>query len=41
MLLNPGTERVLATPQGADYEPANFQAFLGSGLQAFRSGMPQ
>lgn len=41
VLLNPGTERVLATPQGADYEPANFQAFLGSGLQAFRSGMPQ
>jgi hypothetical protein len=26
---------VLATPQGADYEPANFVSYLESGLKAY------
>ena len=37
VLLDPATERVLAAPQGANYEPANFQAFLASGLQAYKA----
>jgi hypothetical protein len=29
------TGNVLATPQGANYEPANFASFLNNGLQAY------
>ncbi|MGI4870587.1 MAG: cytochrome c biogenesis protein CcdA [Janthinobacterium lividum] len=32
VLLDPETERVLAKPQGANYDPANFRAFLQQGL---------
>lgn len=34
VLLDPATERVLALAQGANYDPANFRAFLESGLAA-------
>ena len=34
VLLDPATERVLATPQGANYDPDNFVRFLDSGLKA-------
>jgi thiol:disulfide interchange protein DsbD len=37
VLLDPATERVLATPQGANYDPTNFRAFLESGLGAYRA----
>ncbi|GAB3638453.1 hypothetical protein GCM10027422_40430 [Hymenobacter arcticus] len=36
--LDPATERVLATPQGANYDPDNFVRFLDSGLAALRAG---
>ncbi|RZL07519.1 MAG: thioredoxin family protein, partial [Hymenobacter sp.] len=36
--LDPTTERVLATPQGANYDPDNFVRFLDSGLAAMRAG---
>jgi thiol:disulfide interchange protein len=36
VLLDPRTETSLATPQGADYEIANYKMFLDSGLKAFR-----
>ncbi|WP_293741442.1 cytochrome c biogenesis protein CcdA [uncultured Pedobacter sp.] len=35
VLLNPKTEALLALPQGADYEIANYKKFLLSGLNAF------
>jgi len=34
VLLDPATQRVLAPAQGANYDPANFRAFLESGLAA-------
>jgi thiol:disulfide interchange protein DsbD len=37
VLLDPADERILTTPQGANYDPANFQAFLASGLQAYKA----
>ena len=36
--LDPATEKVLATPQGANYDPDNFVPFLDSGLAAYRAG---
>ncbi|AMR27890.1 disulfide bond formation protein DsbD [Hymenobacter psoromatis] len=36
--LDPATEKVLATPQGANYDPDNFVRFLDSGLAAMRAG---
>jgi len=36
--LDPTTEKVLATPQGANYDPDNFVRFLDSGLAAMRAG---
>ena len=36
VLLDPKTEAVLAQPQGADYEVANYKKFLESGLNAFK-----
>jgi len=36
--LDPTTEKVLATPQGANYDPDNFVRFLDSGLAALRAG---
>ncbi|MFD2286280.1 DUF255 domain-containing protein [Pedobacter petrophilus] len=35
VLLDPKTETLLGPPQGADYEIANYQMFLKTGLQAF------
>jgi len=35
VLLDPKTETLLAPPQGADYEVANYKKFLISGLNAF------
>lgn len=35
VLLDPKTETLLAPPQGADYEIANYKKFLTSGLNAF------
>ena len=35
-LLDPRTERVLTPPQGANYDPANFLAFLNKGLAGMR-----
>lgn len=35
VLLDPKTETILAPPQGADYEIANYKKFLVSGLNAF------
>jgi thiol:disulfide interchange protein DsbD len=37
VLLDPETESPLTTPQGADYEIANYKKFLETGLTAFRS----
>lgn len=36
VLLDPKTEQLLAQPQGADYEIANYINFLKSGLKAFK-----
>lgn len=36
LLLDPKTETLLAQPQGADYEVANYKKFLESGLNAFK-----
>jgi len=36
VLLDPKTEALLAQPQGADYEVANYKKFLESGLSAFK-----
>lgn len=36
VLLDPRTERVLVAPQGANYDPANFLAFLNNGLAGMR-----
>lgn len=36
VLLDPNTEQVLVTPQGADYDPVAYAEFLQSGLSAFR-----
>ncbi|WP_223653222.1 protein-disulfide reductase DsbD family protein [Hymenobacter psoromatis] len=36
--LDPTTEKVLATPQGANYDPDNFVRFLDGGLAAYRAG---
>ncbi|KIA91589.1 thiol:disulfide interchange protein DsbD [Pedobacter kyungheensis] len=36
VLLDPKTETLLAQPQGADYEVANYKKFLESGLNAFK-----
>ena len=36
--LDPATEKVLATPQGANYDPDNFVRFLDGGLAAYRAG---
>jgi len=36
VLLDPRTERVLTPPQGANYDPANFLAFLNQGLAGMR-----
>jgi thiol:disulfide interchange protein len=36
VLLDPRTERVLTPPQGANYDPANFLAFLNKGLAGMR-----
>ena len=36
--LDPATEKVLATPQGANYDSDNFVRFLDSGLAAMRAG---
>jgi thiol:disulfide interchange protein len=36
VLLNPGTAEMLAQPQGANYDPANYITFLKSGLQVFQ-----
>ena len=36
VLLDPRTERLLAPPQGANYDPNNFLAFLDKGLAAMR-----
>ena len=36
--LDPATEKVLAPPQGANYDPDNFVRFLDSGLAAYRAG---
>lgn len=37
VLLDPETESPLTTPQGADYEIANYKKFLEAGLTAFSS----
>lgn len=37
VLLNPKTETILVTPQGADYEVSNYEKFLESGLAAFKA----
>lgn len=36
VLLNPKTEQTLVDPQGADYDPAEFNNFLKSGLAAYQ-----
>ena len=36
ILLDPRTERTLVPPQGANYDPRNFEAFLDKGLAAMR-----
>lgn len=36
VLLDPKTESLLATPQGANYEIENYKLFLNSGLKAFK-----
>lgn len=36
VLLDPKTESLLATPQGADYEVENYKLFLNTGLKAFK-----
>lgn len=36
VLLDPKTETLLAQPQGADYEVANYKKFLESGLNVFK-----
>lgn len=36
VLLDPKTEALLATPQGADYEIENYKLFLSTGLKAFK-----
>lgn len=36
VLLDPKTENLLATPQGADYEIDNYKLFLNTGLKAFK-----
>lgn len=36
VLLDPKTEMQLVSPQGADYEVANYKKFLESGLEAFK-----
>ncbi|MGM9478757.1 protein-disulfide reductase DsbD family protein [Pedobacter sp. GSP4] len=36
VLLDPKTETLLAPPQGADYEIANYKKFLESGLKAYQ-----
>jgi len=36
VLLDPKTEALLAQPQGADYEVANYKRFLESGLNTFK-----
>lgn len=36
VLLDPKTESLLATPQGADYEIENYKLFLNTGLKAFK-----
>ncbi|MEJ7661476.1 MAG: hypothetical protein WKG07_18760 [Hymenobacter sp.] len=38
---DPATEKVLATPQGANYDPDNFVRFLDSGLAAYQAGRRQ
>ncbi|WP_158797164.1 protein-disulfide reductase DsbD [Pedobacter sp. L105] len=36
VLLNPVTEKPLVTPQGADYDPANYYSYLESGINLFK-----
>jgi thiol:disulfide interchange protein len=36
VLLNPDTEQLLVTPEGADYDPASYLKFLASGLKVFK-----
>jgi thiol:disulfide interchange protein len=36
VLLDPRTESVMVTPQGADYEPSNYLAFLNQGLAIYK-----
>jgi thiol:disulfide interchange protein len=36
VLLDPRTESVMVTPQGADYEPSNYMAFLNQGLSVYK-----
>jgi thiol:disulfide interchange protein len=36
VLLDPRTESVMVTPQGADYTPSNYQAFLNQGLSVYK-----
>jgi thiol:disulfide interchange protein DsbD len=40
VLLDPATEALLAPPQGADYAPANFRAFLEKGRTALANSSP-
>jgi thioredoxin-related protein len=35
VLLNPDTEQLLVTPEGADYDPAAYLKYLDSGLKIF------
>jgi len=37
VLLDPATESVLVPPRGADYDPANYRAFLQSGVAAYNA----
>ena len=37
VLLDPATGDPLATPQGADFDPASYLKYLDSGLNAFKS----
>ncbi len=36
VLIDPKTEKLLATPQGANYNIENYKLFLNSGLSAFK-----
>lgn len=38
VLLDPGTQLPLVSPQGADYDPQNYLKYLDSGLAAYKAG---